>query len=84
MDDINFKTLTFDDLISMRKFLENCPFRMSDYTATFKFMWQKYDALKFAYVENCLVFVFRRGGRSYFYYPLAENQKILPQPIQKL
>lgn len=73
MDDILFKKLTLNDLILLRKYFENCPFRMSDYTATFKFMWQRYDSLEFACVENCLIFKGRRGGRTFFYYPVSSN-----------
>lgn len=71
MDDIIFKTLTLDEIIAHREYFEKCNFRISDYSASFKFMWQKVDCLEYAFVENCLIFKVRYGDSTYFYYPLS-------------
>ncbi|MGN0817460.1 MAG: GNAT family N-acetyltransferase [Candidatus Coproplasma sp.] len=84
MDEIDFKKLTLDHLISMRQKLKNCPFRMSDYTTTFKFMWQKFDALDYAVIENSIVFMGKRGGRAFFYYPVSDNPDDELRALDKL
>lgn len=68
--EINFKNLTLSDIIHMQPYFENCNWRLSDYSAAFKLMWQKHFSLDFAYVENCVVFREYYQGRVYFHYPM--------------
>lgn len=70
MTELEFKRLTFDDLKGMLPYFRNSDMLLSDYSAAFKWMWQKHFALEFAYVENCLVFREEYQGRTYFHYPM--------------
>lgn len=71
---INFKILTLNDIISMQKYFACCNWRLSDYSAAFKFMWQKHFSLEFAYVEGCVVFREHYQGRVYFHYPMELSE----------
>lgn len=71
--EIEFKTLTLSDIIAMRKYFECCNLLLSDYSAAFKFMWQKHFAIEFAYVAGCVVFREYYQGRTYFHYPMELN-----------
>ncbi len=68
--DINFKRLTIEDIIEMQEYFACCNWRISDYSAAFKLMWQKHFALDFAYVEGCVVFREYYQGRTYFHFPM--------------
>ena len=68
--DINFKRLTIEDIVEMQKYFACCNWRISDYSAAFKLMWQKHFALDFAYVEGCVVFREYYQGRTYFHFPM--------------
>ena len=68
--DINFKRLTIEDIVEMQRYFACCNWRISDYSAAFKLMWQKHFALDFAYVEGCVVFREYYQGRTYFHFPM--------------
>lgn len=68
--DINFKRLTIEDIVEMQRYFACCNWRISDYSAAFKLMWQKHFALDFAYVERCVVFREYYQGRTYFHFPM--------------
>ena len=68
--DINFKRLTIEDIVEMQGYFARCNWRISDYSAAFKLMWQKHFALDFAYVEGCVVFREYYQGRTYFHFPM--------------
>ena len=68
--DINFKRLTIADIVEMQGYFACCNWRISDYSAAFKLMWQKHFALDFAYVEGCVVFREYYQGRTYFHFPM--------------
>ena len=70
---IEFKSLTLEDIISMRQYFRCCKWLLSDYSAAFKLMWQKHFAIQFAYVENCVVFREIYQGRTYFHFPMELN-----------
>lgn len=71
--EIDFKLLQLNDIIAMRPYFEACRLHLSDYSAAFKFMWQKHFTIEFAYVENCVVFREEYQGRTYFHYPMELN-----------
>lgn len=68
--DIKFQQLTNDDVIHMRQYFRGCKLYISNYSAAFKIMWQRYINLEYAYVEGCVVFREFYLGRSYFHYPM--------------
>ena len=68
--EILFKNLTLNDIVAMQPYFERCNWRLSDYSAAFKLMWQKHFSLEFAYVEGCVVFNESYQGRTYFHYPM--------------
>ena len=76
--EINFKTLTLNDIISIIPYFKKSMLKPSDYSAAFKLMWQKHFSLDFAIVENCAVFREFYQGRTYFHFPmeLEEGQSI--------
>lgn len=57
----------------MRPYFAASKLHLSDYSAAFKFMWQKFFTLQFAYIENCVVFREEFKGRTYFHYPMELN-----------
>lgn len=67
---LEFKKLTLEDIVMMRHYFEHSKLHPSDYSATFKYMWQDHFTIDFAYVENCVVFREFYQGRTYFHYPL--------------
>ena len=69
--DIDFKRLTVEDVIKYLDYFKCCAFRISDYSAAFKVMWQDYFTEYFAFVENCLIFKEYFQGRTYFHYPMS-------------
>jgi hypothetical protein len=71
--DIQFKILELNDIIAMKPYFEACKLHLSDYSAAFKFMWQKHFTIKFAYICNCVVFREEFQGRTYFHYPMELN-----------
>ena len=71
MEEIIFKNLTLNDLLAYREHFEKCDFRICDYSVAFKFMWQRFDNIFFALVENCLVFKYLLSGKTFFYYPIS-------------
>lgn len=68
--DIQFKRLSIEDIVEMQRYFACCNWRISDYSAAFKLMWQKHFALDFAYVEGCVVFREYYQGRTYFHFPM--------------
>lgn len=54
----------------MRPYFEASHLHLSDYSAAFKFMWQKFFEIEYAYIENCVVFREEFKGRVYFHYPM--------------
>lgn len=68
--EINFKTLTLNDIISIIPYFKKSMLKPSDYSAAFKLMWQKHFSLDFAYVNGCVVFREYYQGRTYFHYPM--------------
>jgi hypothetical protein len=71
--DIQFKILELNDIIAMKPYFEACKLHLSDYSAAFKFMWQKHFTIQFAYICNCVVFREEYQGRTYFHYPMELN-----------
>ena len=71
---MNFKTLTLNDIVEMQPYFERCNWRLSDYSAAFKYMWQKHFSLDFAYVADCVVFREYYQGRTYFHFPMELNE----------
>ncbi|MGN0814841.1 MAG: GNAT family N-acetyltransferase [Candidatus Coproplasma sp.] len=71
MEKIIFKSLTLNDLLAYREYFEKCDYRICDYSVAFKLMWQRFDNISFALVENCLVFKYVLSGKTLFYYPMT-------------
>jgi hypothetical protein len=82
--DIQFKITELNDLIAMRPYFDACKLHLSDYSAAFKFMWQKHFTIKFAYINGCVVFQEEYQGRTYFHYPMELNEGDAIQALDEL
>jgi hypothetical protein len=71
--DLKFKVLTLQDIIEMSEYFKQCKLHLSDYSAAFKFMWQKHFTMDFAYVGKCVVFKEEYKSATYFHYPMSLN-----------
>ena len=72
---MNFKQLEIDDILSMRPYFESQPLRLSAYSGAFKIMWRPHYGLKYAEVENCVVFMEKYRGKSWFHYPMSKGDE---------
>lgn len=70
---INFKTLGIDEIIEILPYFERNTLLLSAYSAAFKVMWNRHYGLKFAEVENCVVFMEKYRGHIWFHYPMSKN-----------
>ena len=70
-EEVNLKKFTLQDMPVMRRYFEECPFRLSDYSAAFKVMWSDYFLQYYAIIKDCLVFAEYFRGRLYFNYPIS-------------
>ena len=68
---INFKNLSIEDIIQILPYFEAGNLRVSAYSAAFKVMWNRHYGLKFAEVENCIVFMENYRGHTWFHYPMS-------------
>lgn len=71
--DLYFKKTTFEDIVENLEYFRQCNFYISDYSAAFKLMWQRYFTEYCAVVANCLVFKEYYQGRIYFHYPMSKD-----------
>lgn len=70
---IEFKVLDTPDIINILPYFESNKLRISAYTATYKIMWNKHYGLKYAEVENCIVFMEKYRGGVWFHYPMSKD-----------
>ncbi len=81
---IEFKNLTTDALIKMLPYFKACKLHLSDYSAAFRFMWQKHFAIEYAFAEGCAVFRENYQGKTYFHYPLELEEGAAQRAIDAI
>lgn len=68
---IKFKNLEIEDIIAILPYFKANDMRVSVYSAAFKVMWNRHYGLKFAEVENTIVFMEKYRGKTWFHYPMS-------------
>lgn len=68
--EIIFKCTELEDILQLLPYFQATDLQLSEYSAAFRFMWQKYCRTQFAVVEGCLVFREEYQGKTYFHYPM--------------
>ncbi len=68
---MGLKPLELADLRTLLPYFIAQPFRMSDYTAGYLYMWAGYSRQMYAIEANCLCLQSTIAGKSYFSYPLS-------------
>ncbi len=71
---LTFKPVTKRDSAKLRKYYENCPYQLCEYSVGVKLMWRKTLKPAWAEVAGCLVVVNRSHGQVVFDYPVPGPQ----------
>ncbi len=70
---MEFRPLRAEDLSALHIYIQQCPFRISDFSLGFLLMWLPYAHTAMAEVEGCLLLRSEYGGKVRFLYPLHPN-----------
>ena len=80
--EINWKTVTVEDMPRLRKYYKNCNYRLCEYSAGVKLMWRGVLHSQWAEVAGCLVVRNGTAGSYMFDYPVAGKDGSVEQALE--